>query len=93
MSGNEPFRAEWPSDPAEYESRMPQQRRKRLAVVRWILIGMCLILVAYHPRSAALLAPLLVLAVFLGRHRTRSAAADRQAAAEAAPVKRSAMPN
>ena len=38
---------------------------------RWILTTICALLILAHPRSAGILAPLLMLAVFLGGRRQR----------------------
>ena len=50
------------------------RRRATLVAVRWVLIGICVYLISDNPRSAAVLGPLLLLAIFLGRSRRRAAA-------------------
>jgi len=41
------------------------------ATVRWILTAICALLILAHPASAGILAPLLMLAVFLGARRQK----------------------
>ncbi len=41
------------------------------ANVRWILTSICAVLILAHPASAGILAPLLMLAVFLGERRQK----------------------
>jgi hypothetical protein len=63
------FRPEWPSNALEAERTIPQRRRQTLATVRWVFIALCAFLIVRNPGSGSILAPLLLLAIFLGRRR------------------------
>ena len=82
MKGKDKFRRLSPTTVRGLVSADPPRRRWSLSRARWVLITVCALLILNHPQSAGILAPLLMLAVFLGGRRERVEAAATRSTRE-----------
>lgn len=88
MSTTDVFKAQGPSDAAgdaRIAEGLSQHRLRTLGAGRWALIALCAFLIAGSQAAGSLLAPLLLVAIFLGRTRRQAAVLEAPASIVSGP--------